>query len=98
MIWNGWLIYNSNYESFNNAKFVNDEISGDKIIMSNVGKNIIIWKFKEVIKGNMNCYRMKIRQRFLNPIKNGVKRHEYRLSTPERKLIKIGDVLILIKS
>ena len=46
----------------------------------------------------MNCYRMKIRQRFLNPIKNGVKRHEYRLSTPERKLIKIGDVLILINN
>ena len=55
---NQFFQYNSNYESFNNAKFVNDEISGDKIIMSNVGKNIIIWNFKEVLKGNMNCYRI----------------------------------------
>ncbi len=46
----------------------------------------------------MNCYRMKIRPRFLEPIRNGIKRHEFRLATPERKRIKIGDILILINN
>ena len=46
----------------------------------------------------MNYYRMKIRQHFLNPIRNGVKRHEYRLATPERKQIRIGDILVLINN
>ncbi len=43
----------------------------------------------------MKFYNLKIREKFLDPIRNGVKRHEYRLATPERKQIKIGDVLIL---
>lgn len=44
---------------------------------------------------SMNYYRMKIKERFIEPIRNGAKRHEYRLATKERKQIKIGDVLIL---
>lgn len=43
----------------------------------------------------MNYYRMKIRPQFLDLIRNGTKRHEYRLATPDRKHVKIGDVLIL---
>lgn len=46
----------------------------------------------------MNYYRLKIRERYLNLIKNGVKHHEYRLATPERKQIKMGDVLVLINN
>ena len=41
---------------------------------------------------------MKIRQHFLDPIRNGTKRHEFRLATPERKQIKIGDILILMSN
>ena len=43
----------------------------------------------------MNCYKLKIKEKFLEPIRNGIKRHEYRLATPERRRIKIGDILIL---
>ena len=53
-----FLQYNNINESFINAKFVNDENSGDKIIVSNLGKNAVVWNFKEVLKGDMNCYRI----------------------------------------
>ena len=43
----------------------------------------------------MDYYSLKIKEKFLNPIRNRIKRHEYRLGTPERRKIRIGDVLIL---
>ncbi len=41
---------------------------------------------------------MRIKDRYIKPICDGSKRHEYRLATPERKQIKIGDILILISN
>lgn len=46
----------------------------------------------------MNHYKMKIRKQFIEPIKNGIKRHEYRLATPERRQIHIGDSLVLVNN
>lgn len=43
----------------------------------------------------MNYYKLKIKERFLEPTKKGTKLHEYRLATPERRKIRIGDVLVL---
>ena len=43
----------------------------------------------------MNYYKFKIKERFIDPVKKGIKQHEYRLATPERRKIRIGDVLIL---
>ena len=50
--------YNIINQSFAKSKFVNDENSGDKIIISNLGMYTIMWKFKEVLKGDMNNYRI----------------------------------------
>lgn len=44
----------------------------------------------------MNYFKMKIKEVFINSIKNGTKKHEYRLATPERKNIRVGDILILV--
>lgn len=44
----------------------------------------------------MNTYLMHIKLCFLNEIKNGVKTHEFRLATLERRSIKVGDYLKLI--
>lgn len=43
----------------------------------------------------MNYYKLKIKEKFVNPIKMGTKQHEYRLATSERRQVRIGDVLIL---
>ena len=46
----------------------------------------------------MNYHRLKIREQYLGLIRKGYKHHEYRLATPERKEIRIGDVLVLINN
>lgn len=46
----------------------------------------------------MKNYYLKIRDKFLAPISNGTKRHEYRLATDDRKHIKVGDTLVLISN
>lgn len=43
------------------------------------------------------CY-FKIRDHFIDQIKLGNKKHEYRLASPERMQIKIGDTLVLISN
>ncbi len=43
----------------------------------------------------MNYYRLKVKEKFVKPLRDGIKRHEYRLATKERRNIKIGDVLLL---
>ena len=40
--------------------------------------------------------RMHIKQKFLEAIKNGTKKREYRLATPDRREIKVGDKIELI--
>lgn len=47
---------------------------------------------------NMKTYYLKIREKFINPLKEGVKKHEYRLASPERRTIKIGDNLVLVSN
>ncbi len=46
----------------------------------------------------MKYIRMKIRDHFINLIKNGTKKHEYRLAAPKYADIYIGDVLVLISN
>ncbi len=46
----------------------------------------------------MKTYYLKIREKFIEPLKNGVKKREYRLASPERHSIKIGDNLVLISN
>ncbi len=46
----------------------------------------------------MKIYYLKIRDKFIEKIKKGLKKHEYRLATDERKSIKIGDTLVLIST
>lgn len=46
----------------------------------------------------MKNYYLKIRDRFYANIRNGKKRHEYRLATLERRQINIGDTLVLISN
>lgn len=46
----------------------------------------------------MNIYKLKIKEKFIQSIKDGRKTHEYRLGTSERRKIKIGDILILINN
>lgn len=41
---------------------------------------------------------MKIKEKYLNPIRNGIKKHEFRLATKERQTIRIGDILILVSN
>lgn len=43
----------------------------------------------------MSLYILKIREKFLNSIREGKKTHEYRLATPERRTISVGDILVL---
>lgn len=43
----------------------------------------------------MNYYRLKVKEKFVQPLRDGIKLHEYRLATKERRSIKIGDVLFL---
>lgn len=46
----------------------------------------------------MKTYYMKIREKFIPEILSGNKKHEYRLASPERTQIKIGDTLVLISN
>ncbi len=46
----------------------------------------------------MKTYYLKIRDKFIKEIVTGNKKHEYRLATPERKQIKVGDTLVLISN
>ena len=44
----------------------------------------------------MSLYVLKIRNKYLSSIREGKKRHEYRLATPERRNISVGDILVLV--
>ena len=46
----------------------------------------------------MKTYYLKIREKFIESLRTGVKKHEYRLASPERRSIKIGDNLVLISN
>ncbi len=46
----------------------------------------------------MKVYYLKIREKFIDLVRKGIKEHEYRLSTNERKSIKVGDTLVLISN
>lgn len=46
----------------------------------------------------MKTYYLKIRDKFITDIKNRVKKHEYRLASPERMRTKIGDTFVLISN
>ena len=46
----------------------------------------------------MKTYYLKIKEKFINPLKDGTKKHEYRLANPERRSIKVGDNLVLISN
>lgn len=46
----------------------------------------------------MKTYYLKIRDKFIPEIRNGTKKHEYRLASPERLEAKVGDTLVLISN
>ena len=46
----------------------------------------------------MKTYYLKIRDKFIEAIRNGLKKHEYRLATADRKNVKIGDTLVVIST
>ena len=48
--------------------------------------------------GFMKTYYLKIREKFISEIRNGNKKHEYRLASPERLEMKVGDTLVLISN
>lgn len=41
----------------------------------------------------MKTYYLKIREKFIGEINAGNKKHEYRLASPERTQVKVGDTL-----
>lgn len=46
----------------------------------------------------MKTYYMKIRDKYIDAVRQGIKKHEYRLASPERTQIRIGDNIILISN
>ena len=46
----------------------------------------------------MKTYYLKIREKFIESLRIGVKKHEYRLANPDRRSIKVGDNLVLISN
>ena len=46
----------------------------------------------------MRTYYFKIRDKFIQNIRDGIKKHEYRLASPENRQIKSGDNLVLISN
>ena len=46
----------------------------------------------------MSTYIMRIRPRFIESIRNGIKKHEYRLAEPERMKIRLGDTIVLVSN
>lgn len=50
--------YKIDKETFSYAKFFSNANSEEKMIVSGLGKYIIIWNFEKVLKGEKNCYRI----------------------------------------
>ena len=48
--------------------------------------------------GEMKTYYLKIREKFIGSLRAGIKKHEYRLASPERRSVKIGDNLVLVSN
>lgn len=46
----------------------------------------------------MKTYYLKIRDKFISSVQQGIKKHEYRLASPERMQIKVGDTLVLVSN
>lgn len=46
----------------------------------------------------MRTYYLKIRDKYIDSVQAGVKKREYRLASPERRQIKVGDNLVLISN
>ena len=46
----------------------------------------------------MKTYYLKIRDKFITSVRRGIKKHEYRLASPERMTIKVGDTLVLVSN
>ena len=46
----------------------------------------------------MKTHYLKIRDKFIDLLKAGIKKHEYRLASPDRKAIKVGDNLVLMSN
>lgn len=46
----------------------------------------------------MKTYYLKIRDKFISSVQQGIKKHEYRLASPERMQIKVGDTIVLISN
>lgn len=46
----------------------------------------------------MKTYYMKIRDKYIKEVRDGVKKHEYRLASPDRKAVRVGDNIILISN
>lgn len=46
----------------------------------------------------MKTYYMKIRDKYIKEVCDGVKKHEYRLASPDRKAVRVGDNIILISN
>lgn len=46
----------------------------------------------------MRTYYMKIRDKYISAVREGIKKHEYRLAEPERRQIRVGDNIILISN
>lgn len=46
----------------------------------------------------MKTYYLKIRDKFISSVQQCIKKHEYRLASPERMQIKVGDTLVLISN
>lgn len=46
----------------------------------------------------MKTYYMKIREKYISEIRLGNKKHEYRLASPERMQVKVGDIFVLVSN
>lgn len=46
----------------------------------------------------MKTYYMKIRDKYIKEVRDGVKKHEYRLASPDRRAVRVGDNIILISN
>lgn len=46
----------------------------------------------------MKTYYLKIRDKFISSVQQGIKKHEYRLASPERMQIKVGDTIVLVSN
>ncbi len=46
----------------------------------------------------MKTYYLKVRDKFVCSVQQGIKEHEYRLASPERMRIRVGDTLVLVSN